>query len=970
MKKILFLLVLLIGFFANGQTPVVDGVQYAKHYSTAEMNAIPSPANGRYIYNSDTNSLWRFDGSVWAETSGSGGSGTVAFSTITGSPHDNANLGQSLDSTVHKWGNETIDSVKTFLRTPNITPRLVTVAAKNTHYDIIKLNGNPFLTWQSQYWNGSAFVSASANGGGIGAISNNKARYVTGFGKNAAQNNTGESAAGFGDSALTNNTGEYTIGFGFSSGLDNSGSNGTFGGSYSGRTNTATDVTGLGFYSAANNTGTFSTFTGSRSGQFNSGNISTGTGFYSLLYNAGLNSNGFGYYALNRNNGDRNNGFGNYTLQYAKGTDNNVFGNSSYSEFIPNISGNKTFGTSDVNTGTDQITVTAHSFGTIGAVVNLKLSGAGVYLGTGMGDGSVNKWEVIDANTLKAKFVDITSTGTGTMTLTPQFAYSNVNILGNNLQPTQSDQTILGGATVVGPNTNKAAGIAGGNKVFLTREMGDQLYTGGGGGGTITLPLDATDIADGSVTNTEFQYMNTVTSNVQTQLDGKLDPTDILDEDNMASNSDTHVPSQQSVKAYADTKLTIEGSATPFQGSIVTYVTGTRVASNDYAKIGNGSIRLTNSDNGGYSSLYSNGLSLNSVSNIQHWFIGNKQGYTSTVKDSTYIGIYPKSGFDSGAFEYDYTDNRWEIEGFPIITSNNIATNGGVSTEQSERISNAGKYHFTSTASNETLTSALVEPATPNLGKKMWRTYTANDTITVPGDLTVGWSSVIEAGSATDSILIKADTGVDIYGRGNVLVQSGTGIDGLWLKGGDAVALIYKGANSVRAEGPWNVATLAPPPPTNLYTTSNAVSLVSEANTTTGTTVDTGSTLISTTTGSPPDGTYCFKLTEDVAGDGGLAYINRPSGLTAGTYDIKIKCSYTGSGVGNGFFTSTGDEWSALTFATITNLTGTWVEYTLSGVVLNSIADSESGRIRLYLDSGTRGTPDSIFFDSVTWTVH
>lgn len=35
--------------------------------------------------------------------------------------------------------------------------------------------------------------------------------------------------------------------------------------------------------------------------------------------------------------------------------------------------------------------------------------------------------------------------------------------------------------------------------------------------------LDATKIADGSISNTEFQYLNGVSSNIQTQLDGKVD---------------------------------------------------------------------------------------------------------------------------------------------------------------------------------------------------------------------------------------------------------------------------------------------------------------------------------------------------------------------------------------------------------------------------------------------------------------
>ena len=49
--------------------------------------------------------------------------------------------------------------------------------------------------------------------------------------------------------------------------------------------------------------------------------------------------------------------------------------------------------------------------------------------------------------------------------------------------------------------------------------------TGGGTSGTVTLALDtginATYLADGSVTNTELQYINTLSSNAQTQLDGK-----------------------------------------------------------------------------------------------------------------------------------------------------------------------------------------------------------------------------------------------------------------------------------------------------------------------------------------------------------------------------------------------------------------------------------------------------------------
>jgi len=85
--------------------------------------------------------------------------------------------------------------------------------------------------------------------------------------------------------------------------------------------------------------------------------------------------------------------------------------------------------------------------------------------------------------------------------------------------------------------------------------------------------IDATKIANGSVTSTEFQYIHTLSSNAQTQIsakapiagatftgttqfatlsDGTIAVTAWVDEDNMSSNSATLIPTQQSVKAYVD----------------------------------------------------------------------------------------------------------------------------------------------------------------------------------------------------------------------------------------------------------------------------------------------------------------------------------------------------------------------------------------------------------------------------------
>ena len=87
----------------------------------------------------------------------------------------------------------------------------------------------------------------------------------------------------------------------------------------------------------------------------------------------------------------------------------------------------------------------------------------------------------------------------------------------------------IGVITMVGDNsvsTNKLAD----NSVSTIKIADDAVTTGKILDGTIvnadlnaSAAVDATKIADGSVTSTEFQYINSVTSNVQTQINAKGD---------------------------------------------------------------------------------------------------------------------------------------------------------------------------------------------------------------------------------------------------------------------------------------------------------------------------------------------------------------------------------------------------------------------------------------------------------------
>ena len=82
-------------------------------------------------------------------------------------------------------------------------------------------------------------------------------------------------------------------------------------------------------------------------------------------------------------------------------------------------------------------------------------------------------------------------------------------------------QSNISGITIVDDSSTSAT-ISPGETLKIT---GGTNITSTLSGDTITLAIssgiDATNIADGSISNTEFQYLNGVSSNIQTQLDAK-----------------------------------------------------------------------------------------------------------------------------------------------------------------------------------------------------------------------------------------------------------------------------------------------------------------------------------------------------------------------------------------------------------------------------------------------------------------
>ena len=99
------------------------------------------------------------------------------------------------------------------------------------------------------------------------------------------------------------------------------------------------------------------------------------------------------------------------------------------------------------------------------------------------------------------------------------------------------------------------------------------IKTAGVGNTAVATGIDATKIADGSVTNSEFQYIGGLTSDAQTQLTGKLTASNNLSDVSSASTSRTNLGlgtiSTQASNSVSITGGSITGMSTPSSNSDV-----------------------------------------------------------------------------------------------------------------------------------------------------------------------------------------------------------------------------------------------------------------------------------------------------------------------------------------------------------------------------------------------------------------
>jgi hypothetical protein len=363
------------------------------------------------------------------------------------------------------------------------------ITNKAKHRLILGVDGVPIIRYQTDRWNTSVWASSDGIGIGENALESNTAYNCVAIGDTALRNNTGIRSVGVGKGSLYNNLGSSSNGFGYNTLYNNSGAGCNGVGSQALDQNTGNYCNGVGNNALSDNTGFDSNGFGLAALGINTGNYCNGVGNNALYYNSGASCNGFGYYALHSNIGSftigigdnsstfntgsnaigvgqqsasKNTGedlvsIGRSSSEFNVGDSNTVVGYNSNYTFKEDTANNVTFDNTDISVVSDRITVTAHGLGTNGTWINLKYT-QGTSSITGLSDATIYQVYIVDANTLSFRElitgttyhgVDITDAGTGTgHTLTPQFVYDNVTVLGANTEPTKSNQVTLGDSAV------------------------------------------------------------------------------------------------------------------------------------------------------------------------------------------------------------------------------------------------------------------------------------------------------------------------------------------------------------------------------------------------------------------------------------------------------------------------------------------------------------------------------------------
>jgi len=283
----------------------------APRMTTVQRTAIGTPAAGLLVYDTDTNSYWCYNGSVWTNfsTSGAGwlltgNSGTNTAANFIGTTDDKPLLFRT--SNIRAGRLDTLNHAVAFGANAGSGNfgKMATIIGDSAATFAVNDLGNVVIGY-SALAHGDGFLNTIV---GQAAGYKNTGFWNTLIGESAGYNNQSWGSVFIGSKTGYNNTtgsGNTFVGDN-SGGSNHIGNNNTFLGTYSGfSTDTAERNTFLGTVSGYSNTkGSWNTGTGSEALYFNNtGNYNSAFGMRALYNNTTGNENtALGVQALNNNN--------------------------------------------------------------------------------------------------------------------------------------------------------------------------------------------------------------------------------------------------------------------------------------------------------------------------------------------------------------------------------------------------------------------------------------------------------------------------------------------------------------------------------------------------------------------------------------------------------------------------------------------------------------------------------------------